>query len=58
MVELDNQKLHCSFVREAVTEIITPTDPSETIVIDLVTSGHEGEPLTLSDHWEFFLKKR
>ena len=35
-VDAADQKLHCSFVRDAVTTIETPVEATETITIDLV----------------------
>ena len=36
ILEIEDQKIHCTFTRDAVTEIVTPVEASETIVIDLV----------------------
>jgi hypothetical protein len=33
---VEDQKLHCTFLRDAVTQIITPVEESETVTIDLV----------------------
>ena len=37
-LDIENGLIHCSFTRAAVTEILTPTETPETVVIDLVSS--------------------
>jgi hypothetical protein len=36
-LDIENGLIHCSYTRAAVTEILTPTETPETVVVDLVS---------------------
>ena len=36
-LDIADQKIHCTFVRDAVTTIVTPVEASETVTIDMVS---------------------